>query len=126
HHKNLDGAQSSHARAQFKILEIAANGIFQHVIDLVITHSGNLDVADSGQVNRAGAVHQGRVIINAHLAPGADEQLIARPKQVIRRYRDLVQRRKSRRNVLEKAFAKNGEPVSERIAYEFLELGVRF
>ena len=118
--EHLDRAQLAECHHEVEILEHARHRAAHAGIQILIAGGSNVDGADLRNVDAAIAIHCG-AHVDVDLAPGADQDLVARPDDVIRRHRHAVQRGKGGEFLFEQVVAEHRQSKSSRLQDEFLE-----
>ena len=105
--EDLDGSQLPEIHVEIEVAVDASNLRLQEVAQLGKLQSGHMDGAHLRQRDGAGAVHdEGATLV--YLAPDLKPQLVARTNDVVRRDRDIVDRRKCRGRELNRPAPKMG------------------
>src|SRR6476469_2010674 len=92
---------------------------------LVISRAGDTDGSDFGNVDIPVAVHLSPVV-NIHLPPNPEHQFIARSNDVVRGYRNTVQRCERGRDRTKKSLPEYLQVIAQGTGNKILELNVWF
>src|SRR5258708_5250847 len=105
-YEDLDRSQLANIDVDVKVFKETADGGVNNAIEPVIADTGNGDGAHSGEINLPCSIHI-HSGIKVNLAPGANQQLVARSNHVIGLHRNAVHRRERGRDIFEELVTEN-------------------
>ena len=123
---DLDSPYLSDIGLDIEVLIDSADRILEVCLQVGIRQPGNVDrtYLRDRNVDLSGAVNA-YVGLEIDLTPDSNAQLISRPDEIVRSNRRHIQRRKSRRNILKKIRAENGENLAGGRGGELLKFRQR-
>ena len=118
--EDLHGAQLAEVYVEVEVAVDAAELALQECLQLRILQAGDVNGADAGEGDVAGAV-DGKVALLVDLAEGLHANLVAGAKNVVGRYGDVVNRREGGGHTTEETGAEDGEILASGLLDELLE-----
>ncbi len=120
-HEHLHRAQLAHGDQQVEVAEVARHRGLHELRDVLVRDAGHRDRAHARDVDHAVAVDH-RAVVDVDLAPGADQELVARADHVVGRDRDVLHRGERGGCALEQVVAEQRQALAGGVVDEGLEL----